>query len=177
MMFNKSFKFSYIVLFNFIILLLVANSCDKNTDEPENGLLINEFLAINDDVVADEFEEFDDWMEIFNSSHDSINIGGMFISDRLDDTNPYMIPDSSPDLTIIPPQGYMILWCDREIEQGPLHIDIKLSGSGESIVLIDYDGDTVIDKFSFGPQTANVSMGRVGDDWVYFETPTPGQPN
>ena len=74
----------------------------------------------------------------------------------------------------------MILWCDDDQEQGVLHLSKKLKGSGESIILIDKDGATVIDSLTFSSQTTDISMGRNTEDldeWIFFETPTPGSSN
>ena len=35
------------------------------------GLVINEFLAINDSVLADEDGEYSDWIEIYNGTYNS----------------------------------------------------------------------------------------------------------
>ena len=74
----------------------------------------------------------------------------------------------------------MILWCDDDQEQGVLHLSKKLKASGESIILIDKDGTTVIDSLTFSSQTTDISMGRNTEDldeWIFFETPTPGSAN
>ncbi|MCJ7800965.1 MAG: lamin tail domain-containing protein [Candidatus Marinimicrobia bacterium] len=166
-----------------IILLLFTLFCcnDKNNDilnETEaDELVINEFLAKNNACCPDEFGEFDDWVEIYNGNDEPVNIGGMYFSDRRDDPDPYGIPNTDASLTTIPAGGFLVLWCDGQIEQGLLHLDLKLSGDGESVVLIDKDGTTILDSYTFAAQTTDVSMGRSGSDWVSFEYPTPGTTN
>ena len=69
----------------------------------------------------------------------------------------------------------MILWCDDDQEQGVLHLSKKLKASGESIILIDKDGTTVIDSLTFSSQTTDISMGRNTEDkdeWIFFDTGT-----
>ena len=56
-------------------------------------------------------------------------------------------------------------------------MDFKLSGNGESIILLDKDGKTVIDQYSFVKQSPDISMGKIGDDWLFIENPTPGYAN
>ena len=147
---------------------------------PDPGLYINEFMASNDSSYADENGDFDDWIEIFNAYDEAKDIGGMYITDDLADPTAYQIPDTNPELTTIPAGGYLILWADKEPEQGILHVDLKLSSGGEQIGLFEADGTTVVDSLTFGEQTTDISMGRIpdgSDNWQFFETPTPGASN
>ncbi|MFO7896959.1 MAG: lamin tail domain-containing protein [Candidatus Cloacimonadales bacterium] len=150
-------------------------------DAPEAILFINEFLASNDTGHTDENGDFDDWIEIYNAGNIPKDLGGMYFTDDLTDLTNSMIPNDAPDVTTIAPGGYLILWADKEPEQGALHLeDMKLSGSGEEIGMIDVDGETIIDSYVFGEQTTDVSEGRLpdgGDTWEFFTTPTPGAPN
>ncbi|MFC1528064.1 lamin tail domain-containing protein [Candidatus Neomarinimicrobiota bacterium] len=167
----------------FILLLFTLFCCNDKNDEilketEADRLVINEFLAKNNACCPDEYGEFDDWVEIYNGNNITINIGGMYFSDRRDDPDPYRIPNTDASLTTIPAYGFLVLYCDRQTEQGILHLNFKLSGNGESVVLIDKDGTTILDSYTFGTQTANVSMGRSGSStWIYFEYPTPGTTN
>jgi len=80
---------------------------------------------------------------------------------------------------LIPPGGYVLVWCDEDGSQGPLHANFKLSASGEFIALVKADGMTILDSTSFGGQLEDVSMGRTPDGaagWVYM-TPTPASSN
>ncbi len=43
---------------------------------------VNEIMASNSSTIADEYGEFDDWVEIYNASEISINIGGMYVTDN-----------------------------------------------------------------------------------------------
>ena len=70
----------------------------------------------------------------------------MYFSDTPNDDKPYLIPNTDSSKTTIPPGGYLILWCDDDQEQGVLHMSKKLKGSGESIVLLEADGVTIVDS-------------------------------
>lgn len=143
-------------------------------------LFINEFLASNDACCADEYGEYDDWIEIYNPNSEPVDIGGMYISDDKTDLTAWQIPDTAPDSTTIPANGFLVLWADKQPEQGVLHVNIKLSSKGEDIALTAPNGTTVIDSLTFGPQTTDVSMGRKpdgSDHWEFFNSPTPGAPN
>ncbi len=143
-------------------------------------LFINEFLASNDACCADENGEFDDFIEIYNGGTEAVDIGGMYITDDLAAPTEYQIPDTAPDSTTIESGGFLLLWADKESEQGILHVEIKLGGGGEQIGLFASDGVTPIDTLTFGEQTTDVSKGRNpdgGETWEFFTSPTPGATN
>jgi len=135
------------------------------------NLVINEFMASNDYAAPDEFGDFDDWIEIFNADTIAIDIGGMYITDDLTDPTVWQIPTTEPGLTTILPGGFLVLWADKEPDQGVLHVNLKLSGSGEQIGLFANDGVTEIASLTYDEQTTDVSYGRLpdgSDNWVYF---------
>jgi len=141
---------------------------------------INEFMASNDTCFADEFGGFDDWFELFNGTEADINIGGMYVSDNLTDLTKWQIPDTNPALTTVQPGEFLVIWADGETEQGVLHVDFKLSSGGEDLAITDVDGVTIIDYYTFGTQTTDVSEGRLpdgADTWEFFTVPTPGASN
>jgi len=150
-------------------------------DAPQAILLINEFMASNDTTIADAEGGYDDWIEIYNAGNIPKDIAGMYLTDDLTELTNSQIPADDPDLTTIPPGEFLLLWADKEPEQGVLHLaDVKLSGGGEQIGLTDTDGTTVLDSLTYGEQTTDVSYGRLPDGtntWEFFEVPTPGEPN
>ena len=110
-----------------IISSLFLFSCEEEDIQQNTsmGLIINEFLASNDSCCADESNDYDDWVEIYNDTSDPIDIGGMYFTDTPDDDNPYQIPNTDPSVTTIPSKGYLVIWCDDDQEQGPLHASKK----------------------------------------------------
>lgn len=145
---------------------------------PPAIVLVNEYLASNDTVIADEMGEFDDWVEIYNPGLESVDLLGYYLSD--DPDNPLKWP--FPAETSIEPLGFLLVWCDDDEEDGPLHTSFKLSASGESIgVYADVDGIPItVDERAFGAQVTDISEGRAPDGgprWQTFTTPTPGGPN
>ncbi len=167
-----------------LMTLLAIGACDKYdapltpTPPPpaESALFINEFMASNYATLADENGEFDDWIEIYNGTDADVDLGGYYITDDLADATKWQIP-TGDSATIIPAGEYLILWADKQPDQGVLHVDIKLGSGGEDLGLFDPDG-TSIDEYTFGPQIADISEGRdAGGEWVTYESPTPGASN
>lgn len=143
-------------------------------------IFINEFLASNSNILADEFGGYDDWVELYNPGASPVNIAGMYVTDNLNQPTQWKIPATDPAKTTIPPGGFLLLWFDKEMAQGPLHVDAKLGADGEDIGIFAADGVTLIDGLTFGPQTANVAYGRVPDGgpaFQFFNQPTPNASN
>ncbi len=152
----------------------------KTQKQSDIKLIINEYLASNDNCCTDENGEYDDWIEIYNYGSTSVDMGGMYVSDSKDDYQKYQIPSSNPTLTTVQPGGFIVLWCDGQPEQGALHTNFKLSSGGEDITLTEQDGRSVIDELTYAPQTTDVSQGRNPDgseNWQSFSSPTPGESN
>ncbi|TVR37554.1 MAG: T9SS C-terminal target domain-containing protein [Cryomorphaceae bacterium] len=141
---------------------------------PEYGkLVINEFMARNV-VIPNEFDEFEDWVEIMNAGDEPIDIGGYFLSDKHGNRTRYTFPDMTLD-----PGDYVVVWCDGQPWLGEFHADFKLQGSlGEKVVLSNPD-TIVIDHYTFGPVDNIQSLSRTpnGSGPFLYATPSPGAPN
>jgi len=157
-------------------------SCDEIdiTLNVSRGLIINEFLASNDACCSDQNGDFDDWVEFYNDTDSPIDLGGMYFTDTPGDDKPYKIPDNDPSSTTVPSKGYIVVWCDDDQEQGALHVSKKLKSGGESIILLNTDGISVVDSLTYTSQTTDISMGRDPNnesEWIFFNNPTPGAAN
>jgi hypothetical protein len=59
-------------------------------------LTINEFMASNSKSVQDPQGDYDDWVEIHNFGVDSIDIGGMYLTDNMSVPTKWRIPSTPP---------------------------------------------------------------------------------
>jgi len=140
-------------------------------------LFVNEFMAGNDATIADEFGEFDDWIEIYNGDTSDVWLGDKYLTDNLSNPDKWQFPD-----TTLQSGDFLLIWADDQGSQGPLHASFKLSKDGEEIGIFNNDstGYAVIDTVTFGAQTDDISYGRItdgGENWTFFTTPTPGISN
>ena len=138
-------------------------------------IYINELSSKNDSVILDEFGESSDWIELFNSSNNAINLEGYYLSDEIDEPFKWQIPNLS-----IAPQGFIIIFAsDLDLCQTWCHTNFKLSSDGESLILSDPSG-LGIDQITFSSLEEDQSFGRVEDGtttWAIFNTPTPSASN
>ncbi|MHC4207582.1 MAG: lamin tail domain-containing protein, partial [Planctomycetota bacterium] len=154
-----------------------AATLEFSTTSPK-ALVINEFMASNSDTIADPQNEYNDWIEIYNASDITIDMGGMWLENS---SNRWQLPNDRTDETTIGPHAYLLIWADNDIGDSPgLHAGFKLDKDGDRIRLYAADGTTLIDSIVFGDQSRDISYGRYPeayDDWFYMSEPTPGLPN
>ncbi|MBL7862812.1 MAG: lamin tail domain-containing protein [Cyclobacteriaceae bacterium] len=164
------------------ILLLGVGVVYFTLREELPELYINELLAGSTSCCPDLSSgtaEYDDWIEVFNAGSRPVNVGGMYFSENKKKPLEFQIPNSTPELTTIPPGGYLLFWADGSPEQGPLHLNFKLDMDGEYLGLFNKDGRKIND-LRFEKQSENQSYGRVQDgtkDWKIYSNPTPSKPN
>ena len=155
----------YIVLLGLIFNLTILSG---------QSLYINEFMAGNT-MIPDEFGEFDDWIELYNGGPTPIDINGYFLSDDISNPLFFQIDTS----VIIDPGGFILLWADKDPEQGKLHLDFKLSATGEQISVMSSFGEFT-DSLTYPMQIDDISSGRAPDgssNFFLFTDPTPGVSN
>ncbi|MBC8312792.1 MAG: CotH kinase family protein [Candidatus Cloacimonetes bacterium] len=145
-------------------------------------ICINEFMADNDNIIADPEGDYDDWLEIYNYGAEDVDIGGMYLTDDLSDpTEWWQIPTTSPTTTTISAGEFLLIWADSDEEVGVLHLNFKLANKGEQIGLFAFYGTTPIDTLTYDLQTTNISYGRYPDgseSWELMSVfPTPGSSN
>jgi hypothetical protein len=127
-------------------------SCSKDEDdEPvvtgDEGLYINEIYASGDD-----------WIELFNNTASSKDIGGYMIYD--DVSNKYILPEG----TAVPANGFLIIYCD-DLNTG-VHTNFKLTSAGETVYL--ESKTDVIDKVIYPLLDNGQSYGRYPDGSTTF---------
>ncbi len=154
-----------------LLLLLAA------TPAAAQRVVINEVLASNEATLADpDTRAFGDWIELYNASSATVDLGGSFLTDLFSKPAKWRIPNG----TTLAPGAFLVVWADDGNTAGAaLHANFKLSGSGEAVGLFSATG-AVIDTLSFGAQTTDVSYGRRPDggaERAFFAAPTPGAPN
>jgi len=169
-----------------LLLILILGTLRPATGRADEvqaaayGICINEFMAVNKDLISDEDGDYDDWIEIYNAADRETDLGGFYISDHKDNPLRWQIPEGYPQHTTVPPRGFLVLWADEETKEGPLHLGFKLSSNGESIILTAPDQKTVVDRIEFGSQPSCASYGRIpdgGKNWRFFIDPKAGAGN
>ena len=150
--------------------------CDEV--DVSGAVLINEVMPDNDAIIADEMGEFDDWFELYNPGDSTVDISYWWVTDDIDEPRKWSFPGG----TIIPADGYLLVWADSDPEQGDLHTSFKLSADGEQLALFgsDFIGAELADVVSWSETPTDSSFGRYpngGAIWQICLVATPGTEN
>ena len=82
-------------------------------DEPYAPIRINEVSASNTIYVNEHYKK-NDWIELYNPTDMTLNVAGLYISDKADKPQKYQIPAGNPEVqTYIKPGGKLIIWADK----------------------------------------------------------------
>jgi hypothetical protein len=180
-----------------IVLLLLLVGCTKDRtfappmETPPAGgannivrgtLTVNEFMA-KGSAFENEFDPFpgdNDWLELYNTTADTIRLreGEWFLTDDITDSTMFELPD-----TVILPNGYLIVHCDElDTIATQIHSNFKLSSSGDHIGLFFFTDSSAIavDNYEYSAQTPGVSMARFPDgsvNWIFSTAPSPNSQN
>jgi hypothetical protein len=149
---------------------------DEDAVEP-GGVIINELLANSTGAAGD-------WIELYNPTSRTVNIGGWYLSDNTNNPAKYEIAAG----TVVGPQGYLVL-----TEHGHFgntadpgcHTPFALSQDGEKLYLYSASQEALTgysDRAEFGASEPGVTLGRHtlstgGYDFVQLTGPTPGGSN
>jgi hypothetical protein len=141
-------------------------------DPDYKPILINELMTRNTNYYADNFDEYDDWTELFNPNSKSIDLSNCKISKGADE---WTIPNG----TAIEPNGYLIFWHDKQTYQGNNHANYKLQNVADVLQLTTDSGE-LLDEISFPEMPKNHSYGRFpngSQTTTIFEFGTPNMNN
>ncbi len=134
-------------------------------------------MASNSTTLADEDGDYEDWIEIYNSGNEAINLEGIGLSDDYDTPFRWVFPD-----TTLQPGGFILVWAsgkNRAVPGQPLHTNFSISAVGEEVLLTSWDGER-IDELQPTEIQTDISIGRYPDgtgNWVFYIEPSPGAAN
>ncbi len=139
---------------------------------PTQGqVVINEFLASNQNGQTDENGQHEDWIEIYNTTSNVLSLYGLYLTDNFSNPSKFELPVNST----IQPYSYLMIWADENASTPSyIHCNFKLSVNGEALMLSDGAG-SVLDSVTFGPQATDISYGRCPNGtgvFTFFTTPT-----
>ncbi|MBT4684658.1 MAG: hypothetical protein HOB68_02245, partial [Candidatus Marinimicrobia bacterium] len=135
-------------------------------------IVINEYLASNVGTYPEmyDFDDYSDWIELYNSDVVPYTLDGFFITDDLENPLKWKIPDG----TVINAEGYLIIWADNYNESPSqvyarpywpwdnfttrhYHTNFKISKNGEQLGLFSAD------------QTESYTLIEQGSLWKYLD--------
>ena len=123
-------------------------------------LVINELQPSNLLDTVDNAGAHEDWFEIVNLGTTTVDLGGYYLTDRLNNPTKWQVPLNVPDSTTIAPGEYILFFADEDGSQGWNHTNFKFNNDGEALVLRSIDGFSIADSVHFGALPLDHSWGR-----------------
>src|SRR6187431_1275458 len=148
-------KFVYSFLIGLMLLAVRAQAASP--------VYISEFMAQNNTSISDDFGDKSDWIEIYNSGTNAVNLAGWYLTDVTNDLRRWQFP-----ATNLAANSYMVVFAsnrDRRIAGPPLHTNFRLADTGEYLALVESNGTTIASEYrpTFPLQVADVSYGFATD--------------
>ncbi|MCQ2095691.1 MAG: CotH kinase family protein [Bacteroidaceae bacterium] len=144
-------------------LVAVFRQMTETELEEDNAVpvRINEVSAGNSIYVNEHYEK-EDWIELYNTTDEVVDIAGLYLSDNVDKPQKYQIPASSIS-TLIEPFGFKVVWCDKLEAISQLHADFKLSNTDGSYVLLTSSDLSWADTLQYDAHNGDMTFGRYPD--------------
>ena len=195
---NKIFKFRIVVLILTATFFPVA---------AHSQLIINELMQSNIDGFFDydQMDFPDSWVELYNTSPESISLADYEIGTKIDENGNPVKAWQLPNNVVVPPYGYQLIYCDKsyddlyskllfqqkqglvtgdDVERAKLHTNFRLESGTGCVVYLFKNGvldvpASLVDPLKKQP-SPNIAYGREtdgSDTWGYELTPTPESRN
>ena len=85
-------------------------------------IVINEVCSANDSIIQSIDERYDDWIELYNTSNQAINLNGYSLTNAEDYTTTWKFPE-----IIIQPNGYLTIFCPQKDLRSVIdHVEIPV---------------------------------------------------
>ena len=141
------------------------------------SIRINELMASNGSSLDDDDGDASDWLEIYNEQSGTVNLEGWHLTDDADQLTKWTFPNVN-----IAPNGFLVLFAsgkERGPDRRPLHLNFEIASSGESLILVQPDGKTIVDQIDFPAQGVDVSYGynAEANEVGFLRKSSPGEKN
>lgn len=126
-------------------------------------VVVNEVSASNS-VAANEFGKRNDWIELYNTTDQDIDLAGMYLTDDPSEPEKYQItPTLLGVSTIIPAHGYYIVWADKVDPLRQLHAGFKLTNDDDESVTLTAADHSWSNCLTYKIMNGDESVGRYPD--------------
>ncbi|MBN2136779.1 MAG: lamin tail domain-containing protein [Sedimentisphaerales bacterium] len=131
----------------------------ENWGADHSGLIISEFMAVNDESLPDEEEAFPDWIEIYNPLDVTVDMEGWYLTDSDSNLTKWAFPAGIE----LDPGNFLVVFAsgnDRRNPANPLHTNFNLNDNDEDVILVTPDGKTIVHSYlAYPQQLGDISYG------------------
>jgi hypothetical protein len=132
---------------------------EKTIKEYPSGVVINEILPSPEGPDAEE-----EWIELFNQNNFEVDISGWQLSDSVGGTKNFTFSEGAT----IKAKGFAVLFRPTT--------KITLNNGGDGLKLVLPNG-VIIDSLDYSKAARAQSFNRLGSQWLWSPTLTPGKEN
>ncbi|MDA7804115.1 CotH kinase family protein [Crocinitomix sp.] len=132
--------------------------------------VLNEVCASNHGGFSSDLVGFADWLEIYNEDEEDLNLEGWHLTDNILDPNKWTFPNLE-----IEEGEYFTLFAKEETALDSV-ISFAFRKAGDTLYLLD-PSYNIIDVLIHPALHSDDSYGRIGEQWYYFDTPSPNALN
>ena len=126
-------------------------------------VVINEVSAGNSIYINDYFKK-DDWVELYNTTDEDIDLEGMYLTDRSEKRTKCQISAKGTKAsTIIPAHGFKVVWCSKRQTDTELHVDFKLDNLDGTVVRLMAQDQSWADSIVYCAHNGDQTVGRYPD--------------
>jgi hypothetical protein len=155
--------------------------CTLTLHSLKGQVVINEFSCSNLSQFIDNHNDYNDWIELYNTGSSTINLAGYYLSDDSVTVFKWQIPSG----ITISPFGFLRFWASgrNEVSGTSYHTNFTLKqtkNNHEWVILSNSLGAIVDAKKILQITQLGHSYGRVPDgapSWAVFTSPTPNSSN
>ena len=157
-------------------ILLVLTTCMFKAN---SQVIINEYTAANYSSYADNYGEYEDWIELYNPTANDIDINGWFLTDKSTNPTKWAVPSSF----IVPSNGFAIIHCSGrdELIGGVAHSNFKITQTkGNEVLMLTNAANIIQDSIRVFPNQTSHTRGRETNGssiWGVFLNGTPNAAN
>ncbi|MBP1530541.1 MAG: CotH kinase family protein [Bacteroidaceae bacterium] len=167
---------------NMVLQAVYEEMTDEEKEEAgisTTPIVINEVSAGNSIYVNDYFKK-DDWVELYNTTNEDIDLEGMYLTDRSEKPEKYQISaQGTKASTIIPAHGYKVIWCSKRTTDSELHANFKLDNVDGTVIRLMAADKSWADSLVYRAHNGDQSVGRYPDGGqdIYLMAPTIAKSN
>lgn len=135
-------------------------------------LLLNEVCSGNG-LLEDSFDRTPDWIELYNSGAEEIDLEDYFLSDDENDYYLWQLPDMA-----LESGAFIVLFSEGDVEQSPLHFNFGISNDGE-VLFLAHGVDGLMQSLDLPKLRENDSYGlsEIDNAYRYFDVFSASGPN
>ena len=114
-------------------------------------VVINEVMASNGSTLADEDGDYPDWIELYNTGSEAVNLEGWGLSDDYDDPFQWTFPDVT-----VGAEEFLLVFASNKDRRNPdaiLHTNFAIGRDGDEIVITRPD-EYQVDELPPTPRTS-----------------------